>query len=245
MSAPTAPDAAAWEASLYDWHNDHRLRRQQADIAYWLTVTEEDERLLVLGAGTGRVAVPLAEHRHRSVTAVDASLARLRRMPRAPGLTPVCADMRELPLHGPFDAAVVPYSTLQLLLTAPDRHRALTEAARVLRPGAYIHIDVSGNFDARAATDWHLALAEPCPAAGATVEEWERQTPMSDHVLIEKSFRIGEQVLTEVQERWAYLGSLRTEAALDRAGFDLTGTDHGYGAEASPHRLIHHGRRRH
>ncbi|MFE7117752.1 hypothetical protein ACFU99_20285, partial [Streptomyces sp. NPDC057654] len=88
MIAPTAPETAEeWEALLYDWHNQHRLRRQQRDIAYWLNLTERNDRLLVLGAGTGRVAVPLAEHRDsnhdrdRSVTAVDLSQARLRRMP--------------------------------------------------------------------------------------------------------------------------------------------------------------------
>ncbi|MFE7119012.1 methyltransferase domain-containing protein, partial [Streptomyces sp. NPDC057654] len=159
-------------------------------------------------------------------------------------LTPVCADMRQLPLRGRFDAVVVPYSTLQLLLTADDRQRALAEAARVLPPDAHLHIDVSGSFDTRTAAGWRLVLAEPCTEAGGTVEEWERQTPLPDHVLIEKSFRVGGRVLTEVQERWARLDSLQLETALDRAGFDLAGTDHGYGAGASPHRLIHHGRRR-
>ncbi|MFI9081871.1 class I SAM-dependent methyltransferase [Streptomyces sioyaensis] len=244
MKGPTTQDPAEWDALLYDWHNGHRLRRQQADISYWLKRTEHDDRLLVLGAGTGRVAAPLASHRRRSVVAVDASLARLRRMPRLPGLTPVCGDMRQLPLRGRFDAAVMPYSTFQLLLTARDRHYALSEAGRVLAPGGTLHIDVSGNFDTRTAADWHLAVSEPCPAIGATVDEWERRHLMPDHVLIEKSFRVGGHVVTEVQERWAYLDALDIEAGLSRAGFSLTCIDHGYEAGASPHRLIYHGRRR-
>jgi len=237
--------APEWEALLYDWHNDHRLRDQRKDIGYWLESIGGANRLLVLGAGTGRVAVPLARHQSRTTAALDLSLARLRRMPSVPGLVPICGDLRSLPINGPFDAAVAPYSTLQLLLSAQDRESALAEAARALTPGAHLYIDVSGNFDTRSPADWHITLREPCPAVGATVQEWERSVPMTDHVLIEKSFRVDDgTVLAEVRERWAYLDSLDLAGALDRAGFDVTGVDHGYGADNSPHRVIYHARRR-
>ena len=134
------------DALLYDWHNAYRLRAQRGDVGYWVELTSGIDRLLVVGAGTGRVAVPLARHRTRTITALDVSFARLRRMPAVPGLVPVCSDMRSLPLRSGFGAAIVPYSTLQLLLTVQDRAQALVEAARVLDKGALLHIDVSGNF---------------------------------------------------------------------------------------------------
>ncbi|MCS0636930.1 class I SAM-dependent methyltransferase [Streptomyces sp. LP05-1] len=234
----------AWEALLYDWHNEHRLRNQRSDIAYWHGLTEPHDRILVLGAGTGRVAAPLADRAGRRVTALDLSPERLARMPRGPGLLPVCGDMRRLPLTTRQDAVVIPYSAFQLLPTAGDRERTLTEAARVLEPGGSVHIDVSGSFDTRAESDWRLSLAEPCPALdGGRVEEWERLRPKSDHVLIDKVFRTGSKVLARVTERWAHLGALGLEAALDRAGFELAGVDRGYGAGVSPHRTIYHGRR--
>jgi SAM-dependent methyltransferase len=198
-----------------------------------------------VGAGTGRVAVPLARHRTRTVTALDVSLARLRRMPAVPGLVPVCGDVRSLPLRSGFGATIAPYSTLQLLLTVHDRARALAEAARVLDPGALLHIDVSGNFETRSAADWYVALSAPCPAVGGTVEEWERRSVLPDHVLIEKSFRTEDGVvLVAVEERWVFLRAIDLDAELDRAGFDVVGVDRGYGAGRSPHREIYHARRR-
>jgi hypothetical protein len=166
-------------------------------------------------------------------------------MPAVPGLVPVCGDMRSLPLRIEFDAAIVPYSTLQLLFAAPDRAQALAETARVLDAGALLHIDVSGNFDTRTAADWHVALSGPCPAVGETVVEWERRSVLPDHVLIEKSFRTeGGAVLVAVDERWVFLRALDLDAALDRAGFDVVSVDRGYGADRSPHRLVYHARRR-
>ena len=144
-----------------------------------------------------------------------------------------------------FGAAIVPYSTLQMLLTARDRAQALAEAARVLSPGALLHIDVSRNFEVRSAADWYVALRAPCPAVGETVVEWERLSVLPDHVLIEKSFRTEDDaVVLAAEERWVFLSALDLDAALDRAGFDVVGSDRGYGAGRSPHREIYHARRR-
>lgn len=233
-------DQATWEARLYDWHNEHRLRTQQADIAYWQTVVPAATRVAVLGAGTGRVARPLCEQ-GRTVVAVDLSHARLRRIPPHPRLHPVCGDFRLLPLGSCFDAAIFPYSSFQLLTSAADRRRALAQAARVLIPGGQLHIDVSGSFDTKPPTDWFQTLAAPC--GGSQVTEWERRTRAQDHILIEKSFRSQGAVLAEVRERWAFARSLALEAELGPAGFELTGVSRGYGPESATHRFVYHGRR--
>ncbi|GAA2640911.1 class I SAM-dependent methyltransferase [Streptomyces axinellae] len=243
MENPVRQDG--WEALLYDWHNEHLLRNQRHDIAYWLGLTASRDRILVLGAGTGRVAAPLAERPGHRVMAVDLSRARLARMPRTRGLHPVCADMRRLPLSAGQDAVVVPYSTFQLLRTPTERELALREAARVLPPGRTLHIDVSGNFDTREKSDWRLTLAEPCPALGGQrVEEWERLRPRPNHLLIDKLFRTERGELTRLTERWSHLRALDLEPALDRAGFTLDHIDHGYGNGISPHRSIYHAHRK-
>ena len=95
-SSRLAPDDL--EALLYDWHNSHSLVGQQADIGYWLDETRASDRILVLGAGTGRVAAPLAARGTAIVVALDLSLARLARIPAMPRLARVCADMTAIPL---------------------------------------------------------------------------------------------------------------------------------------------------
>lgn len=240
------------EAVLYDWHNTHRLKAQRDDISYWMRVAGSADRLIILGAGTGRVAVPLAERSSDQggsggpvTAAIDLSLARLRRIPAIPRLAAVQADMRRLPLATGFDAAIIPYSTVQLLPTARDRELALAEAARVLQPGALLHIDVSGSFDLRSAADWHATLCAHCNELAITVVEWERSAQHSGHVVIEKSFRTSDdEPLLYVQEHWVHLQALDLEPALDQAGFDLVAVDHGYGTRTSTHRRIYRSRRR-
>jgi ubiquinone/menaquinone biosynthesis C-methylase UbiE len=226
------------EAAYYDWHNANRLRDQRQDVGFWAALTKTVARVLVLGAGTGRVAVPLA-HAGRKVTAVDLSSARLAVISACPNLSAVCGDMRRLPLtDARFDAAVVPYSTFQALPDPADRTTALAEAARVLMPGGTLHLDVSTSFDVRPAVPWRLVLSAPFPPTDVIVEEWERSTQYDDHVLLEKSFRSQGRVLLQLTERWAHFHALNLETNLPDAGFTITKVDHGYGTPT--HRRIYH-----
>ncbi|MER0428749.1 class I SAM-dependent methyltransferase [Streptomyces microflavus] len=232
------------EALLYDWHNQHRLRNQRLDLEYWLNLVPPQQNIVVLGAGPGRVASPRATRPGSRVVAVDLSRWRLARMPPVPGLHPVCADMRRLPLTRTADQVVIPYSTFQLLRTVEDRERALTEAVRAMRPGATVHIDVSSNFDLRESSDWQRVLSAPCEEVSRQpVEEWERTRSHPDHILIDKTFRTDRSVLLRFTEHWTHLRALDLEAALLRAGLILEQVDHGYGGGASPHRRIYHARR--
>lgn len=120
--------------------------------------------VLDLGAGTGRLAVPLAAAGY-AVWAVDlapAMLARLGAKAAAQGVTVrrVLADAHALPCAAGAFAAVVTVHVLHLLA---DWRRALAEVARVLAPGGrlwlgYLHHDPTGvvGWTLRA---WRAALA--------------------------------------------------------------------------------------
>jgi SAM-dependent methyltransferase len=230
--------AQVLEAAFYDWHNAHRLRRQRQDVAFWLALTRISSRIVILGAGTGRVAVPLARA-GRAVTAIDLNPDRLATIGACPHLVAICGDMRRLPLaRARFDTAVVPYSTFQLLPSPTDRNATLAEAARVLKPGGTLHLDVSTNFDSRPATPWRMVLTAPFPPTAMIIEEWERSTQHADHVLLEKSFRAEGQELLRLTERWTHFQALDLQAGLADAGFTITNIDHGYGTPT--HRRIYH-----
>lgn len=100
-------------------------------------------RVLEIGVGTGRIALPLAAHVDR-VVGLDlarAMMERLRAKRRAEPITLIQGDLTRLPLAtGAFDAVVA----VHIFHLVPGWRAALDEAARVLAPGGALLIGHSG-----------------------------------------------------------------------------------------------------
>lgn len=115
---------------------DLAAERAAADAPATDASNDRAPRLLELGAGTGRLAVPLAAS-GIEVVALDASeamLDRLRAKPGAETVATVVADMAGPLPDGPFDVVIVARNTLFNLTTETAQRACLTEVARVLAP---------------------------------------------------------------------------------------------------------------
>jgi ubiquinone/menaquinone biosynthesis C-methylase UbiE len=94
-------------------------------------------RVLELGVGTGRVALPLARH-VRELVGVDRSpamLARLRHKQGAEPIVPLIADGNALPLRDHSCSAAIAVHFFHLVA---DWQGVLREVARVLEPGSML-----------------------------------------------------------------------------------------------------------
>lgn len=245
MSSAPAPDPLAREAALlallYDWHNCLRLHRQCQDVAFWIDrlVGADGERgaVAIMGAGTGRVAAPLARAGHR-VVAVDRNLARLQRAPLQRRLRPLAADFTALPLAGAFDHVVYPYSALQML--PPYRlGGALAEARQRLAPGGRLWVDLSDHFVIRREHPWQTVLEAPCEELDTKVAERHRGTLESDHYRVEICFLAAGRLLAGMVERWYFHPDGALRDAFCRAGFKVVRVHTGYGTEETRHRRIY------
>ena len=121
-------------ADAVAWH-EVECHGYDADLALWLALAEREAGpVLDVGAGTGRVALPLAAAGH-AVTALDAEPAYLAALrDRDPSIATVVADARSFDLAG-FGLVIVPMQTLQLL---DDRAGFFASARRALRPGGLL-----------------------------------------------------------------------------------------------------------
>jgi len=109
------------------------------DIPFYVALAEQtDGAVLDVAAGTGRIALALAEAGHE-VTAVDVNEAMVDfaiAKDADETVTWVVQDARDLKVRGKFGLAIVAGNALQQLLTNDDRAAALKAIYRQLAPGA-------------------------------------------------------------------------------------------------------------
>lgn len=136
------------DTALYDFEYSDRTDdiRHYRELAAGIGA---HTRVLELGAGTGRISIPLARDGH-SVIALDAMppmLESLERTAARVGLTdrirPLHADMREVPLgDDEVDLVIAPFNALMHLYRWQDLLACFREAQRVLRTGGMFAFDV-------------------------------------------------------------------------------------------------------
>jgi SAM-dependent methyltransferase len=123
-------------AEVYDdWYAE--VTDVDATVERMVTVSGAGGRVLELGVGTGRLAVPMVEA-GLQVCGIDSSAAMLDQLAlRDPAsrVTAISGDMVDDLPPGPFDAALVAYNTLFNLIEDGAQQRCFHAVAARLSPG--------------------------------------------------------------------------------------------------------------
>lgn len=179
MLEPSDRTTAVALARLYDLD----LLDDPGDLDLWLALADRaDGPVLELAAGTGRLAVPLAEAGH-AVTAVDldaAMLERARARARDAGLEDeerlrfVEGDLLDLhlPDAGAYALAFIALNSIMLLGTRDAQRRAFRTMAAHLAPGGLAVVDV-----------WLPDAEDLARFDGRIILEWPRTDPATGHVV--------------------------------------------------------------
>jgi len=132
-----APDFFSANAASYDRSRPARLSDSARDAIVQSARLPRDGCILDVAAGTGRVAIPVADAGYR-VVAVDRSeemLHVLRAKLATERVTAVAASGASLPFgNGTFDAVLI----ARLLYLTPEWQHILIEALRVLATGGHL-----------------------------------------------------------------------------------------------------------
>jgi len=126
------------------WH-DVECGRYLADMPLWEELAQDAERILDVGAGTGRVTLRLVAAGH-DVTALDIDaelLAALQSRAQTPVAT-ITGDASDFTTDGRFDLIAVPMQTIQLLT---DRDGFFASARRALEPGGLLAIAIATELE--------------------------------------------------------------------------------------------------
>ena len=129
-------------AEVYDsWYGSISDAEATASLVAELAA---GRRVVELGVGTGRLAMPMVRC-GLEVVGVDASvsmLGRCRAKPGAAAVALVCADMAALPLRpAAFGLGVVGFNTFFNLITEEAQARCLRDAARAIETGGGLLVE--------------------------------------------------------------------------------------------------------
>jgi len=142
------------------WH-DVECGAYTVDLPLWGELAANARHgVLDVGAGTGRVAIPLACNGHK-VIALDNDpvlLAELERRADGLGIDTLLADATDFAVPAPVSLIVVPMQTIQLL---PDRSGFFASARRSLTPGGRVAVAIATGLEA-----FDGAAALPFPDLG-------------------------------------------------------------------------------
>ena len=206
--------------------------------------------VLEIGAGSGRLTIPLARE-GVSVVAIDRSPSMLSimesRLAEEPAavrgrVEPVRADACDLDLGGEYELIIVPYFTFNYFLTTQAQRRALERLRVHLSRQGLLLIDVFIPWSRieHCPTDPILKVEAVDPSTGAKVRGWntytmdtERQIELRQHRFetIQDDGRLARFEFT-TERRYSFPNDLETSFA--SAGLSIEGAFAGYtGAKAA------------
>ncbi len=105
-----------------------------ADLPFYRERIKVPGTVLELGCGSGRLCRLLAET-GADITGIDLSLSMLRLagLRPKPNISYLCMDMTKLAFSNQFDTVIIPYHTLNLLLTEERIKKCLAQVRMVLK----------------------------------------------------------------------------------------------------------------
>jgi SAM-dependent methyltransferase len=220
-------------APFYDWENARTLGRR--DVPFWRNLAlNAGGRVLELGCGTGRIALPLGRA-GVPIVGIDRSapmLARARRRVRRAKLQStvhlVRADVRRLPFRNPFSLVMAPYGILQSLLREADLAATLGAVHGALERGGTFGMELVADLPA-----WEEYRQR------VSLKGWRRGTSGSHVTLVEtvrqdrkRGLTIFDQEFTERAGRrrkvhrfaltFRTLSVPQMARRLEKAGFEVT-----------------------
>jgi len=230
----------SWDqyAPFYDWENARTMGRR--DVAYWTKfVADTRGRVLELGCGTGRLAMPLSRAAPH-VIGLDFSsrmlargLARARRRPSRTRPTLLRGDMRHLPLADASIACVVAgYGVLQSLTSDADLDATLRDVARVLAPGGRFGLDLVPDLARWQTYQKQTRFRGTLRGRPVALVESVRQDRANGLTMFDEEFRVGRGSRTE---RHTFTLTFRTLpmdqllARLSASGLAVTDISGSYG----------------
>lgn len=214
-------------APLYDYFQ----KGVAGDIEFYLDYFKNFKgKILEVGAGTGRITIPLLR-RGLNVTALDVAPRMLRilkeksKKQKLPVKT-VCADMRKFKLRDKFNAIIITFRAFQHMYSVDDQLNALKSIKEHLKPDSILIFDVyTPSFKYIQRGDWQWRKDEniKLPRVKGIVKiDCRNRYDMAEQMMYQEyrfNYPNGKKQLIPLQMRFFFRFEL--EHLLSLAGFEI------------------------
>lgn len=232
-------------AKSYDFYNEHMLRGQNMDIDYYIRELQnyQSKNILVVGAGTGRVAIPI--FKDLFVDALDIDQYRLQVLQeKCPNI--VCYNMdicNETP-NKEYDAIIFPYSTIQLLGNEENIALALLNCSKILALNGVLIFDASESFNYKPDVDRMCLFEDYSKDIKSKISVYYQAKRFAEYIRFITEFYIHTNniTLTEIEQYLYYDKNRMSE--LVNYSFNIVKIDNGYQNDLFLHKHLYHCKRR-
>ncbi|MFT5726385.1 MAG: SAM-dependent methyltransferase [Desulforhopalus sp.] len=182
------PDHLA--CSYYDLEMDS----YEEDAIFFNSLLPNNATILELGCGSGRVGRHLAK-KSRSITGVDISLPMLEKAKgrKLSKMHFLAMDMTALAFNHPFDSIIVPYNSLNLLITKERILRCLVGCKQYLQPGGLLIAQIfipTKRFLSDKKKSFQFQILDMQPNGRIIKEILKQYNPDSKTISVEERFRV-------------------------------------------------------
>ncbi|MFT5698828.1 MAG: ubiquinone/menaquinone biosynthesis C-methylase UbiE [Desulforhopalus sp.] len=170
------------------------MDRYDEDALFYDTIIPQKSRVLELGCGSGRVGRKLFNE-HRNITGVDISLSMLEKAKEnaLPKMHFLAMDMTNLAFSQIFDSIIIPYNSLNLLITKERILDCLLGCKKYLQPQGSLIAQIfipPQKFLAEKKKSFQFQIFDRKPTGRIIKEIIKQYRPASETISVEERFRV-------------------------------------------------------
>lgn len=233
-------------AIMYDFYNSNTLRGQNDDIGYYIKQIEKysSKKVLIVGAGTGRVAIPLSEY--CDITALDFNLERLNVLKeKCKNIKTIYKNFLDFDTSENYDLIIVPYSTLQFDCDKNKLKEMLLKLREIMTNKTISIFDMSESFNTKLEKESEFLFENYSKEIDDLVSVYYTSRKYDDHINFIIKYKLNKMKKELIEnEKYYFYSPVLVKNIIDEVGLDIISLDSGYCNDDSfTHKHLYHCRR--
>lgn len=232
-------------ALMYDFYNQHTLKEQNKDIDYYIKQIKKysAKNVLIIGAGTGRVAIPLSNY--AKITALDLDKERLKILEsKNKNINIICCDFLDFIRPSEYDLIIIPYSTIQFGGDKNKIDMMFNRLHQIMSNKTICIFDVSESFKNKNEKSRELLFSDFCNLIEENIEVYYSSKKYSNYIEFFIEYKLIQQGFSVIEnEKYLYYDEKLFSNLLYKNDLLISKIDKGYGNDILNHKYLYHCRK--